>query len=112
AIPLLLAVEGRPDYSLSLEAWLSLLALGLMGSGVAYVAYLWLVDHVGSVRTSLVTYIIPAVGLLLGWAVLDESIGLNTALGAALIVLGVASVMRGQAPARQRAPAPTAVVAE
>ncbi len=113
SIPLLLAVEGTPDYSLSLEAWLSLLALGLMGSGVAYVAYLWLVDHVGSVRTSLVTYIIPAVGLLLGWAVLDESIGLNTAVGAALIVLGVAGVMRGQAPARPRAAAaPTAVAAE
>ncbi len=112
AAVLLLAVEGRPDYSLSIEAWLSLLALGVVGSGLAYVAYLWLVDHMGSVRTSLVTYIIPAVGLLLGWAVLDESIGLNTALGAALIVAGVASVVRGQAPVPHRAAASTAVAAD
>lgn len=112
AIPLLLAVEGSPDYSLSVEAWLSLLALGIFGSGFAYIAYLWLVDHVGSVRTSLVTYIVPVVGLLLGWAVLDESIGLNTALGTGLIILGVASVVRGQAVAPQRAPTSTPVAAE
>ena len=112
AMPLLLAVEGAPDYSLSIEAWLSLVTLGVVGSGLAYVAYLWLVDHVGSVRTSLVTYIIPVVGLLLGWAVLDERIGINTGAGAALIILGVAAVMRGQLPAPHRAPASTAVAAD
>jgi len=102
-IPLVLAVDGAPDYSLSLKGWLSLLALGIVGSGFAYVVYLWLVDNVGSVRASLVTYVIPVVGLLLGWAVLDEQIGLGTAAGTALIVLGVASAMRGQAPTSQRA---------
>ncbi|MBI2914231.1 MAG: DMT family transporter [Chloroflexi bacterium] len=112
AMPLLLALEGAPDYSLSLEAWLSLVTLGVVGSGLAYVAYLWLVDHVGSVRTSLVTYVIPVVGLLLGWAVLDEQIGINTGAGAALIILGVAAVMRGQLPAPHRAPASTAVAAD
>ena len=66
------------------------------------VVYLWLVDNVGSVRSSLVTYVIPIVGLLLGWAVLDESIGLNTVLGCALIIGGVAAVMRGEAPSKQR----------
>jgi len=40
--------------------------------------------------------------LLLGWAVLGESIGLNTVLGCVLIIGGVAAVVRGQAPARQR----------
>ena len=103
ALPLLLILDGgRPHYSLSVEGWLSLVTLGVMGTGFGYVTYLWLVDHVGSVRTSLVTYVLPVVGLFLGWAVLDESLGLNTLVGAALIIAGVASVMRGQAPARQR----------
>jgi len=110
-LPLLLAVRGTPDYSLSAEAWLSLLALGVLGSGFAFVAYLWLVDNVGSVRSSLVTYIIPIVGLSLGWAVLDESIGVNTILGCALIIAGVAAVMRGQAPSSQRLPATADVTA-
>jgi drug/metabolite transporter (DMT)-like permease len=102
ALPILLAVRGTPDYSLSAEAWLSLLALGVLGTGIAIIAYLWLVDNVGSVRGSLVTYIIPILGLFLGWAVLDESIGVNTVLGCALIIAGVAAVMRGQAPSSQR----------
>jgi drug/metabolite transporter (DMT)-like permease len=101
-LPLLLVVRGTPDYALSVEAWLSLLALGVLGTGVALVAYMWLVDNVGSVRSSLVTYIIPIVGLFLGWAVLDESTGVNTIVGCALIVAGVAAVMRGRAPSSQR----------
>ena len=101
-VPVLLVVRGTPDYSLSVEAWLSLLALGVFGTGIGVVVYLWLVDNVGSVRSSLVTYVIPIVGLLLGWAVLDESIGLNTVLGCALIIGGVAAVMRGEAPSKQR----------
>ena len=103
-LPIMLVVRGTPDYSLSVEAWLSLLALGVLGTGIAIIIYLWLVDNVGSVRSSLVAYVIPVVGLFLGWAVLDESIGLNTVLGCALIIVGVAAVMRGPAPSSQRLP--------
>ncbi len=99
-VPLVFVLEGTPDYSLSVEAWLSLLALGVFGTGFGYIAYLWLIATTGSVRASLVTYVVPVVGLFLGWAVLDEGIGLNTLAGAALIVVGVAAVMRGQAPGR------------
>lgn len=105
AFPLLLAVEGVPDYSMSLGAWLSLLALGAVSTGLAYLVYLWLIQRVGSVRSSLVTYIIPVVGLFLGWAVLEEPIGLNTVLGAAMIIGGVAAVARGEVPALRRVPA-------
>jgi drug/metabolite transporter (DMT)-like permease len=107
AIPLVFVVEGSANYgSMSAEAWGALLALGIGGTGIAYIVYLWLIEHLGTVRASLVTYIVPVVALFLGWLVLDESIGLNVILGAALIILGVASVMRGQAPGSQRAAAP------
>ena len=100
--PLVLLFTGSPEYgSMSLKAWASLLALGLAGTGIAYIAYLWLIEHIGTVRASLVTYIVPVVALFLGWAVLDESIGLSTLAGGALIIVGVASVMRGQGPGRQ-----------
>ena len=112
SLPLLFAVSGTPDYSLSAEAWLSLLALGAGGTGVAYVAYLWLIDVTGSVRASLVTYIIPIVGLFLGWAVLDEGIGLNTLAGSALIISGVAIVMGGSAPAPKSATVARPVAAD
>ncbi|MBI4570892.1 MAG: DMT family transporter, partial [Chloroflexi bacterium] len=105
AFALALGIHGAPDYSLSVKGWLSIVTLGALGTGFAYVVYLWLIDAMGSVRASLVTYIIPVIGLLLGWAVLDESIGVNTALGTALIIGGVASVLQGQAPSTQRAAA-------
>ena len=114
--PALFAVDGVPNYNLSLGAWLSLIALGGLGTGVAYVAYLWLLGTVGAVRTSLVTYIVPIVGLALGWAVLDESFGADTIAGCGLIILGVTAVIRrreppshpvpGRARPRIRPPAP------
>jgi len=101
--PLVFVLEGIPGYwSMELDAWGSLVALGLGGTGIAYIAFLWLIERTGSVRASLVTYIVPVVALLLGWVVLDESLGLNVVAGAALIVVGVATVMRGQGPARAR----------
>jgi drug/metabolite transporter (DMT)-like permease len=103
-LPAVFATDGVPDYSLSVEAWLSLLALGVAGTGIGVAMYMWLIDNVGSVRSSLVTYVVPVVGLFLGWAVLDESIGAHTIVGFVLIIAGVAAVMRGQAPSRQRLP--------
>lgn len=106
--PIAFALEGTPDVTLSVEATLSLLGLGVLGTGVAYVLFFWLIDNIGSVRASLVTYIVPVIALVLGWLVLNESVGMNVVVGAALIIAGVASVMRGQAPTSRRALAPSA----
>jgi drug/metabolite transporter (DMT)-like permease len=104
SVPLVFVLEGGPAYSsMDAEGWLALIALGFAGTGLGYIAYLWLIEHTGSVRASLVTYIVPIVALFLGWLVLDETIGLNVIVGAALIIIGVASVMRGQAPGSERA---------
>jgi len=102
---LMFSFQGTPHYaSLSVKAWSALLVLGLIASGVAQWVYLWLVDNMGSVRASLVAYIIPIVGLLLGWAVLHETIGVSTIVGFALILTGVALVMRGEGLASERGP--------
>jgi drug/metabolite transporter (DMT)-like permease len=93
--PFSLAVDGPPVLNLSAKVWLAWLTLGAVSTGFALVVFYWLIQRVGSVRTSLVTYIIPTVGLLLGVAALDEKLGLNALLGAALIVMGVATVAGG-----------------
>lgn len=98
-LPMLLAVRsGAPDFTLSLKAWGSILGLGVFGTGMAYIAYLWLIQNIGSVRTTLVTYMVPGIAVVLGWLALGDSIGLNGVAGGLLIVAGVASVVRGQAP--------------
>lgn len=87
-------VEGVPNYgALSVEGSAALIALGVLSTGAAFTGYLWLVGNSGSVFASLVTYVVPVAGLLLGWAVLGESIGASTAIGTALIACGVAGVM-------------------
>lgn len=96
ALPLAVAVEGMPGYAaMSVKGWLALLALGVLATGVAFALYFWVVAKVGSVHASLVTYIAPVSGLLLGWAVLGEQIGPSTALGTGLIALSLIGVMYG-----------------
>ena len=47
---------------------IAMLLLGcvVLGTGVAYIAYYWLIDNVGAVRSSLVAYVIPVVGVTAG----------------------------------------------
>ncbi len=101
--PVAAFVAARDGVSLQVNSGLSLLALGVVNTGFAYVMYLWLLAHVGPVRASLVTYVIPVTGLLLGWAVLSETVGPEAIGGLILIVGGVALVNR--AALRQPRPA-------
>jgi len=92
--PIAAVVGAREGITLHVDSGLSLLALGVFNTGFAYVMYLWLLAEVGAVKASLVTYVIPVTGLLLGWSVLDESIGPAAIAGLLLIVAGIALVNR------------------
>lgn len=110
--PVVLLIYGTSGYaSLSAKAMAAIVILGVVITGLTQVAFLWLVDVIGSVRAQLASYLIPVVGLFLGWLVLDEHVGLNAILGCFLIVVGVASVMwrgPGFAPSRTDAAKRTA----
>ncbi len=73
----------------------ALVALGVVCTGLAFVLYFRIVNDVGSVGASTVTYVIPVFGLLFGVVLLDESIGGLAVAGMALIGVGVATVMYG-----------------
>ena len=91
--------QGVPVYhALSTEGALALVALGVLSTAAAFLLYFRLVVAAGSVYASLVMYVVPVFGLLLGWLVLGEQIGANTAFGAALITAGVGVVMTALLP--------------
>ena len=74
------------------EAIFSILWLGLLGSGVAYLLVFRLFQHWGATRTTLIAYVIPVVGITLGFLVLAEPIDARIIFGTALVVAGVGLV--------------------
>jgi drug/metabolite transporter (DMT)-like permease len=88
----LLSQLGRPDPVLAPptpQAWFAVLWLGLLGSGVAHVLAFTIVRWWGATRMTLVTYLMPVVGIALGAIVLAESLLPAEIVGALLIVGGL-----------------------
>jgi len=75
-------------------AWVALLWLGVLGLCVAYLLFFWLNNVWGPTRASLVTYVFPVVGVVLGVIFLNEALNWNMVLGSALVVGGIVVVNR------------------
>jgi drug/metabolite transporter (DMT)-like permease len=83
-----LAVTHLPHQLPSIEILVSLLALGLICTALAYLTFFALVAEVGASRGSVFTYVNPAVAVLLGITILGESFTAATVAGFLLIILG------------------------
>jgi drug/metabolite transporter (DMT)-like permease len=86
------ATEHPLDVAWTPESLVSVFWLGLLGSGLAYLAYFRTLQRWGATRTSLVAYLLPIWGIGLGALVLSEPITPNMIVGAALIIGGIALV--------------------
>jgi drug/metabolite transporter (DMT)-like permease len=82
----------------------SVVMLGVLGLGIAYVLYFGLITGAGASRAILVTYLVPPMALFYGATVLGESLKLTDIAGLALILAGV-SFGTGTAALRRRAAA-------
>ena len=69
--------------------WAAFAWLGLIGSFVAAVIWFSLIYEVGPSRTSMVTYMFPLVGVLLGIIFLDEKMSWQLVTGGILILVGI-----------------------
>ncbi|MBL8132323.1 MAG: EamA family transporter [Anaerolineae bacterium] len=78
--------------TLSRDAAGAVLLLGALNTFVAYLMYYWMVRELGAARSSMVTYIVPAVSVFLGALILHEPIDARLVFGAALIFIGIAVV--------------------
>jgi drug/metabolite transporter (DMT)-like permease len=74
--------------------------LGILGSGVAYLCYFTILSHWGATRTSMVAYLLPVVGIVLGAIVLADPVTPNRILGTLLVIAGIALVNSGPAMRR------------
>lgn len=86
----------------------SLLAFGYLiafGSLLAFTAYIWLLKHVPISTVATYAYVNPVIAILLGWSILDEEVTATVVVGAAAIVLSVATVVRRERAAPVGEPA-------
>jgi drug/metabolite transporter (DMT)-like permease len=83
--------------------------LGVVCTALAFVLFFHLIGELGPVRSTVITYVNPAVAVVLGVVFLHESFGAGTAFGFGLILIG--SVM-ATGVGRSRAASPALEVAE
>lgn len=80
-------LEAPPAWP-SAKATLAVLVLAVVCTAVAFLVFFALIAEVGPARSTVITYVNPAVAVLLGVLVLDEAFTAATAAGFALILLG------------------------
>ena len=68
--------------------------LGILGTGVAYILYYYIIETLGAVAASSVAYVPPLVALIIGVVLVGEKIVLWEYIGAALILVGVCLINR------------------
>jgi drug/metabolite transporter (DMT)-like permease len=72
--------------------WVALLFLGILGSGVAFVLAYYLIHEIGPTRTSMVTYLFPVGGVILGVIFLNEHLSWQLVVGSLLVIASLAVV--------------------
>ena len=112
-LALLTPFVRAPTTDIGLKGVGSLLALGVLGSGVAYILNYSIVRAAGSAVGSMVTYLVPVFSTALGAIVLGEPLRWNQPVGAVVLITGIA-VSQGLIGARRSrviAPSPPPGVA-
>ncbi|MGH9192285.1 MAG: DMT family transporter [Acidimicrobiales bacterium] len=90
--PVAAATSVAGGVSLTPTRVASILLLGVLGTGVAYVINYRIIADLGATKASLVTYIIPVVAVVVGIIVLDEPFEARLLVGGTLTVAGIAAV--------------------
>ena len=86
----------------ALNGWiiLSMLALGIFGTGIAFLWNINVMRAWGPTRNSTVTYLTPIIGVALGVLILNEQLSWNEPVGALIAILGIL-VMRQRSRLRR-----------
>lgn len=87
-VTLPLGIAAAPTGNVSWSSVAALLSLGLLGTGVAYVAMVTLVGRMGATRGAVAIYLMPVVALILGVVFRDETVTIAGLVGISLILVG------------------------
>ena len=102
ALALPAALFTLPDSAPGIGPMSAIAALGVLGTGLAFVIFYELIATVGPARTWLVTYLAPVFAVGYGVVLLDEPFGPAAFGGLALILAGSWLAAGGALPRRRR----------
>ncbi|WP_454440690.1 DMT family transporter [Vibrio bathopelagicus] len=77
-------IREAPDLTITT----SVILLGAICTGLAYLLYFNLISELGAPSALSVTFLVPVFGILWGSLFLDEAIGINTIVGSILVITG------------------------
>lgn len=83
-------IDGIAEYKFQPVSLLSMLALGIFGSGFAYIWNFQLIHEAGSAIASSVTFVTPVVAVIAGIIFLGESLAWYEPVGALIVLFGAA----------------------
>jgi drug/metabolite transporter (DMT)-like permease len=82
-------ISSFPIVAPSNEAIMSLIWLGAVGTGLAFIGYIRLIEKIGAVRTSTVAYFLPVFGIIWGNIFLNEQVTFVVAIGCFMVLTGI-----------------------
>jgi len=77
-----------PAHTVTDSTWLCVAALGIVCTGIAYVLFFRLIEHVGAAYATSVTFLIPVFGVLWGALFLGESVNASMLVGCLIVLFG------------------------
>jgi drug/metabolite transporter (DMT)-like permease len=78
----------------TLRSWIAFSYLVVFGGIVGMTAFLWIMRVTTPARASTYAYVNPVVAVILGWAYAGEAVSVRTLAATAIIIVGVALVIR------------------
>lgn len=93
-----LGLLGVADSTFELGPALATALLGVLGTGLAFALMATLIGSVGAGRASFVTYLLPAVALLLGVTLRGDRVTIASLIGVALVLVGAFLASRRELP--------------
>ena len=100
-VPLAIAIDGRPDFSLAPATWAAMGYFALISTSLAYLIYYRVLAAAGSANLLFVTLIIPPVAIVLGALTRGEALAPGAFLGLALLAAGLRAAGRAAPAPRQ-----------
>ena len=89
SIPLFLSEPQVFSFDLSLKTYLAVFFLGLVSTGISFIAYVALLQRSSPVQASSIIFLVPITGIFWGVIFLNENIDQKIIIGSMLILLGI-----------------------